>query len=234
MTLARARRLWCDLACARVEFPPRGVSVVVSPYSLLCPPGWCGVVVLGPSAIATVPTLSAKVVVEAALHRLPVASMTDPGQVRSLLPLTEMMGPAALAYVDPSGFVGPSSAAAEVPHDDPAVVKLLASVPLDDAGESGLDEITSSAFVTVDDGAVTAAAGWRRWPAGVAHLSVLTAPAYRGRGLGRAVAGRAVGDALAAGLFPQWRARPLASRRVAQALGFRELGAQLSFDVTTR
>jgi hypothetical protein len=31
------------------------------------------------------------------------------------------------------------------------------------------------------------------------------------------------------GLRPQWRARPVESRRVAAALGFRELGAQLSF-----
>jgi hypothetical protein len=30
------------------------------------------------------------------------------------------------------------------------------------------------------------------------------------------------------GLLPQWRARPEPSRRVARALGFRELGAQLS------
>lgn len=34
--------------------------------------------------------------------------------------------------------------------------------------------------------------------------------------------------ALAAGLLPQWRARPVESRRVALALGFRELGTQLS------
>lgn len=79
------------------------------------------------------------------------------------------------------------------------------------------------------DGRVIAAAGWCRWPTGVAHLSVLTVPDQRGRGVARAVAGAAVADALAAGLLPQWRARPLASRRVALALGFRELGSQLSF-----
>ncbi|PWS40209.1 GNAT family N-acetyltransferase, partial [Streptomyces sp. ZEA17I] len=38
----------------------------------------------------------------------------------------------------------------------------------------------------------------------------------------------ATAHALAAGLLPQWRARPAASRRVAAALGYRELGAQLS------
>jgi RimJ/RimL family protein N-acetyltransferase len=58
---------------------------------------------------------------------------------------------------------------------------------------------------------------------------VLTAPAYRGRGLARIAASAAVADAFAAGLLPQWRARPAESRRVALALGFTELGAQLSF-----
>ncbi|MEU6251305.1 hypothetical protein [Streptomyces sp. NPDC047043] len=35
-------------------------------------------------------------------------------------------------------------------------------------------------------------------------------------------------QALADGLLPQWRARLMASRHVAQALGFRELGSQFS------
>lgn len=38
----------------------------------------------------------------------------------------------------------------------------------------------------------------------------------------------AVAHALTAGLLPQWRARAQASRRVARALGLRELGSQLS------
>ncbi len=59
-------------------------------------------------------------------------------------------------------------------------------------------------------------------------MSVLTAADARGRGLARAVAAAAVADALGNGLLPQWRARPEASLRVARALGFRELGTQLS------
>jgi GNAT superfamily N-acetyltransferase len=154
-------------------------------------------------------------------------------QLRPFLRMTEMLGPAALAYVDSSRLADSDAAGVSaVPLDDPGVAKLWESVPPDDAAESGLDEITSPAFVTYDEGLVTAAAGWIRWPTDVAHLCVLTAPASRGRGLGRAVAGRAAREALAAGLFPQWRARPLASRRVAQALGFRELGAQLSFSLS--
>ncbi|NUS16469.1 MAG: GCN5-related N-acetyltransferase, partial [Streptomyces sp.] len=43
-------------------------------------------------------------------------------------------------------------------------------------------------------------------------------------------ASAAVAHALAAGLLPQWRARRVAPRRVATALGFRELGAQFSVE----
>ncbi|MFE2695226.1 GNAT family N-acetyltransferase [Streptomyces mirabilis] len=57
---------------------------------------------------------------------------------------------------------------------------------------------------------------------------LLTAPGERGRGLARRVASAAVAQALDDGLLPQWRARPMASRNVARALGFRELGSQLS------
>nr|WP_308293375.1 GNAT family N-acetyltransferase [Streptomyces sp. RO-S4] len=56
-------------------------------------------------------------------------------------------------------------------------------------------------------------------------------PAGAGRGRARVVGAAAVAHALAAGLLPQWRARDFASRRVAAALGFEELGAQLSFGI---
>ncbi|MFB8062391.1 GNAT family N-acetyltransferase [Kitasatospora purpeofusca] len=59
-----------------------------------------------------------------------------------------------------------------------------------------------------------------------AQLGVLTAPAWRGRGLARATGSAAVRHAPAQGLLPQWRARRPASRKVAVALGFSELGSQ--------
>ncbi|MGW3829145.1 GNAT family N-acetyltransferase [Streptomyces sp. NPDC005071] len=78
---------------------------------------------------------------------------------------------------------------------------------------------------------VVAAAGYRAWPRRTAHISVLTAPGWRGRGLARVTGSATTTHALAAGLLPQWRARVPESRRVAIALGFRELGAQLSIDL---
>jgi RimJ/RimL family protein N-acetyltransferase len=104
----------------------------------------------------------------------------------------------------------------------------MAAVEQLEAEESGLEEITSAAFVVRAGHDVVAAAGYQSWLGTAAHLSILTAPGYRGRGLARQVASAAVADALAGGLLPQWRARPEPSRRVARALGFRELGSQLS------
>jgi RimJ/RimL family protein N-acetyltransferase len=75
---------------------------------------------------------------------------------------------------------------------------------------------------------VVAAAGYDRWPAGTAHLCVLTHLDHRGHGHATRVAAVATADALAAGLLPQWRARVPASLRVADKLGYRVLGVQRS------
>jgi len=101
----------------------------------------------------------------------------------------------------------------------------------EDAGESGMTQITSPAFATREHGTILSAAGYRDWPGEVAHLSVLTIATARGRGLARTVASAAITHAIQHGKLPQWRARPPASRRVARVLGFRELGSQVSIRI---
>ncbi|MEU2238540.1 GNAT family N-acetyltransferase [Streptomyces sp. NPDC018338] len=237
--LAAARRLWEDVAGVPASFPPAGeVSVVVSPESGMCPTGWVGIVGLGGSALVTAPDERTAATVRVALRRLPVAAVADAAAVRDVLPVTRVLGPATLAYVSPEGFrrsaaspPGATPAAERLEGRHPAVRALERTAGPDDAGEAALDEITSPAFVVRDHGEAVAAGGYREWPLRTAHLSVLTAPAARGRGLARTVASAAVAHALAAGLLPQWRARPPASRRVAAALGFEELGVQLSVEV---
>ena len=230
--LARARRLWSGLAQAPVTFHGSVATVVVSPQSLLCPPGWVGIVALGDAAIATAPDEATAERVRQRLAGLPVASMTDPANV----PAREVLGPATLAYCDPVNFQPAALPRAGLWPAGPQGIEvipadlgdLLARVSDEDAGECGLDEITSSAYVVRAGNEVIAAAGFRAWPDHTAHLSVLTRPDHRGRGLARVVASAAVADALRAGMLAQWRARPEASRRVARSLGFTELGSQLS------
>ncbi|MEV4430223.1 GNAT family N-acetyltransferase [Streptomyces sp. NPDC049602] len=232
--LLEARSLWEELAHAPRSFPPAGgVNVIVSPESGLCPPGWAGVVALGGSALVTAPDERAAATVRAALAGLPVTALVDADSVRAALPVTGVLGPAALSYVSPEGFrpAAALSAVDRLPGGHPALRVLEESAGRDDSAEAALDDITSPAFVVHEQGRVAAAAGYEAWPGRTAHLSVLTAPGARGRGLARAAASAAVAHALAAGLLPQWRARPPASRRVAAALGFEELGAQLSLEL---
>ncbi|MFI6998990.1 GNAT family N-acetyltransferase [Nocardia sp. NPDC050175] len=228
--LTKARALWEGLAAVPVSFSSAiGVSVVVSPKALICPPGWAGVIALQGQAIATAPSLVAAETIRAA--ELAVDELVDPELLGRALPLAEVLGPATLAYLEEGDFrPAPGSLALEalpVEHPD---LRYLATLAGDhDAEESGLDEITSPAFVIRDGHKVIAAAGYRTWPSRTAHLSVLTAPDRRGQGLARMTASAAVVHALEAGLLTQWRARVPQSRRVALALGFHELGTQLSF-----
>jgi hypothetical protein len=100
---ARARELWVCLAGAAAGFAP-AISAVVSPRSGLCPRGWAGIVVLGGAALATAPDHQAARLVEQALGGLPAASLTDTGVLSRRLPVAAILGPAALAYLDPAEF----------------------------------------------------------------------------------------------------------------------------------
>ncbi|MFJ9061983.1 GNAT family N-acetyltransferase [Streptomyces sp. NPDC102409] len=230
--LVRARELWENLARVPISFPPvGGVSVAVSPESELCPVGWIGVVTLGGSAIVTAPSKDAALVVRDELATLPVAAVADAEAVREVLSVARVLGPAALSYVSTAGFRPVEHGALtgeQLPGGHPDLLSLERLASHEDAAEAALKEIDSPAFVFREHGQVVAAAGYEIWPSRTAHISVLTAPEARGRGLARLTASAAV----AAGLLPQWRARPPASRRVAAALGFEELGTQLSIDIT--
>jgi len=222
----RARELWTHLAAA--DFT-RDVRVAVSPQSRLCPPGWVGIVAIGGDVFATAPDAETAAVVGQALGALPAGS-PDIRLLASRLPVAEILGPAVLAYLHAADFRSwPADVAVtRLGTGDPALRRFLAAVDADGREESGILEITTPAFAVREHGQVLAAAGYRDWPCGTAHLSVLTTPAARGRGFGSAAASAAVAHAIGEGRLPQWRARSQASRRIARALGFRELGSQVS------
>lgn len=228
----RAREMWEALAGVPVTFSPNP-TVVVAPESRLCPRFWVGIVVIDGAAVVTAPTVGVAQALRTSLVSLPVGALTDPESLHTVLPVAETLGPATLAYLDRADFCPcPARTAVEqVPPDDRALRDLLASVSTEDVDECGLDDITSAAFVVRDGRQVLAAAGYCDWPSEVAHLCVLTAAHARGRGLARQVASAAVSEALDRARLPQWRARPEVSRRVARAIGFRELGTQLSIRV---
>ncbi|WP_049576905.1 GNAT family N-acetyltransferase [Nonomuraea sp. SBT364] len=221
----QVREMWAGLAMAPAAFPgPGGVRVVVSPESALCPAGWVGVVALDGAVLATVPEPGRGGRVRDAVRAVGADLELLPG----VMPVTDVLGPATLAYLDPEAFTPGDGGAERLAADDAGVTALLDAADPGDVGESGLREITSGAFAVREGREVVAVAGYRSWPGSVAHVSVLTAAHRRGAGLARTAASAAVADALRLGLLPQWRARPEASRRVARRLGFEQVGAQIS------
>src|SRR5262249_40594519 len=179
--LGRARRVWVELAGVPIDFPSHGAAVAVSVVSLLCPPGWIGIVALGGAAISTVPADRLAEGVQEGLNRLPARALTEGDRLRAGLPVAEALGPATLAYCDESSFQPAQSGTTEqIPVDHADLAAFLASVPADHAEESGLAEITSPAFVVREGARVVAAAGDRRWSGQGAPMCVLTLPPPRG------------------------------------------------------
>ncbi|MEV0374337.1 GNAT family N-acetyltransferase [Streptomyces sp. NPDC050636] len=229
--LVHARELWVELAGTPVEFcPSGGAKVVVAPRSRLSPPSWTGLVRIAHAAIVTAPSVLAAGMVDDAAREMSHEELFDVARLRAVLPVLDVLGPASLFYLGRDGFLPAyeGTGVEQLPIGDGDLAALLALVGEEEAGESGLEDISSPAFCLRRGDEVVAAAGYRSWLRSVAHLSVLVAPHCRGRRLARAVASVAVAHALDAGLLPQWRARPYPSQRVAVALGFQELGTQLS------
>jgi RimJ/RimL family protein N-acetyltransferase len=226
LLLVRCHALWEGLAGVPVTFIP-APQVALSPESRLSPRGWVGIVVIGDAAIATAPDASTARVFQRAISDVPSGALTDPELLHERCEIIDILGPATLAYLDPGEF-RPRYGAAVRQSQDAELRQFLAAADTQDIKESGLTEITSPPFAVRHQGQIAAVAGYRHWPGQVAHLSVLTATRARGRGLGRLVASAAVEHAIHEGLLPQWRARSPGSRRIARALGFQELGSQIS------
>jgi hypothetical protein len=100
--LERAQLLWADLS--GVACRDSAICVAVSARSLLCPPGWVGIVSLGCAVIAIAPDDDTAEIVQRALGDLSSTAMTDPAVVSDRSPVTEILGPATLAYCDMAGF----------------------------------------------------------------------------------------------------------------------------------
>lgn len=171
------------------------------------------------------------------------ARLADPGRARAVIgDDVEVIGPAVLAYADRS--IAPRldrlvDAARRIEPAEPGsaeLARLAAACDPADVDESAFADWAEWIRLAYDEGVVAAGAGIEVWAGTLAHVGVLTRPDRRGRGLARAAAGSAVRAALAAGLVAQWRARATltASRRVAAALGFVELGAQVLYRLPGR
>lgn len=114
--------------------------------------------------------------------------------------------------------------------DLPRVRELQAACTEEEWDHGGSEAGIVPASGVFAGGILAALAGYEVWEGGIAHISVLTHPAHRGRGYGRQVVSHLAGRALAAGLIPQYRTLEAntPSMRVAEALGFRRYACSVA------
>ncbi|MCA1709108.1 MAG: GNAT family N-acetyltransferase [Actinobacteria bacterium] len=213
----RVRQLWATLAGVEVgSFSVSVPRVVASPDSKICPPGWIGIVAINDAVLITAASPAAAHQLDCRLRALALDEVTDVSALHALLPIVEVLGPAWLSYLAQENLPmrHRPQAVERLPPGHGDLTRLRSAVSQDEADESGLADITSDAFVVRHAGEVISAAGFRRWPYDIAHMSVLTTAPARGNGLATTTACAAVKEALAQDLLPQWRARPASSRRV--------------------
>jgi GNAT superfamily N-acetyltransferase len=192
-----------------------------------------GVVALGDATCVSLPPSSPGWLRDRLRRHDLDADLTDPATVARVIgPVEEFLGPATLAFLDPGAVrLGIDPRVGSVPAGHGSVRHLAGACGPQDTEESGILAVDSWLAVVRVGGRVVAASGHQAWHGQLGHLSVLVDPAWRGRGLGRLVAARAVRQVVDAGLVPQWRARTTlaASRQIARSLGFVELGRQASY-----
>ena len=229
--LERAQAAWAALIGGGAGFEDGRLCVVVDPDPWVVRAGSATVVTLGDGAVAVAPDAVA------AAHIRSAAGDTHPRRLSDLdwagAGATTIRGPAALLF-GPGSHLGPAPAPpiTQLAPADPRVRALIDRAGDDEAAESGLAHVTSPVFAAAGDGGtIVAGAGYRLWPHGIAHLSVLTDPRQRRAGHGSTAAAAAIAHAVEAGLLPQWRARHRASQRLARSIGLELLGAQVSFDL---
>ena len=133
----------------------------------------------------------------------------------------KVIGPAYIGYAEavPSATHSPRSLAAS-DADAARALQTACSVEEWSHGGSNISkQPTSGIFLGKE---LVSLAGYEIWGGNIAHIYVVTHPAFRGRGFGRDAVAYLAGRALAAGLIPQYRTlesnQP--AMRLAKSLGF--------------
>ncbi|HVJ85476.1 MAG TPA: GNAT family N-acetyltransferase [Caulifigura sp.] len=132
-----------------------------------------------------------------------------------------IVGPACLNYAE--HIAVQHHAVRRLAETDTGAVRSLQEVSDSTEWEhGGIDSGAAASFGVIVGRELVSIAGYELWGNTIAHISVITHPAHRGRGYARSAVAQAATAALEAGLIPQYRTLVSngPSMSVAQSLGF--------------
>jgi GNAT superfamily N-acetyltransferase len=153
----------------------------------------------------------------------------------ALAPVTaRVIGPAFIGYA--AKIAAPGHGARMLKSSDaPALHQLQNSCdPVEwEHGGSAIENSCSGVFI---DGQLAALAGYEIWGGGIAHISIITHPEFRGRGLAQSAVAHVAAQAITAGLLLQYRTLEAntASIRIAENLGFLPFARSLAIRLSDR
>jgi GNAT superfamily N-acetyltransferase len=166
--------------------------------------------------------------VQDAVREWTVARLFSEAGIRALLGprIDRIIGPAYQGYVEPTQFRPASEPGVRVlSRSDRKILQQLADASGSEAWEhAGIALDEPNTFGRFVDDHLVAAAWYRPGWGETAHIGVVTDPAYRGRGHGRAVVSAATARGLAAGFIVLYQTLVANTPSVALAAG---LGYQL-------
>ena len=224
---SKADRYWAGhLGCAPGELFSRPFRVVTHGDELA---GYRGVLALfrDGGATASIPPDQAS-----ELRGL-LAGLEDRGTPEAfadaLAPVASLvLGPAYLGYT--LEIRGDDSQARTLNHEDTAAVEKLREACDETEWEHGGSSLDLPCSGVFEDDQLVALSGYEIWGGTIAHLYIVTHPAFRGRGSGRAAVAHLARRALAAGLLPQYRTLEANTPaiRIAEALGFQRYATSMA------
>jgi len=158
------------------------------------------------------------------------SALVEPATLRSLVPSAAVLiGPAWVGYA-PNIASEPGGDLRELEPGAPELAALRSAVSAEDWEHANLDAARPPIFASVASGVAVAAAGAELLLECVSHIGVVTHPAWRSRGLGRAVVRAAAACAHAQGRLAQYQtlASNAAALAIARSLGFEHFATTLA------
>lgn len=143
-----------------------------------------------------------------------------------------IIGPAFIGYADGTSFRPMPNMQSRMldEHDAPALQRLRRACSAQDWEYGGSDLGEQPLVGRFFGDELVAVAGYEVWGSHIAHIAVVTHPAYRAKGYGRDVVTAIAEIALRRGLIPQYRTlqsnQP--SRAIASALGFEQYAVSIA------